>query len=129
MPHSGVDTLEMELFILGEDRVNRVKRATGAACSLFGGQVLTDNPWPHGAPLRINRNNPNHHLWHNNGTWFLAYMVYPTPHTKERRRFSLKTRCVETARRRRDEIFASIKAVAFSSGTPRAKSGQINTGS
>ena len=48
--------------------------------------------------------NPNHHLWNNNGTWFVHYTVYPTPVTKQRIRKSLQTRCVEEARRRRDEL-------------------------
>ncbi|NBR58180.1 MAG: hypothetical protein EBT89_03320 [Opitutaceae bacterium] len=33
------------------------------------------------AALRISEANPNHHLWNNNGTWFLHYTVYPTPFT------------------------------------------------
>ena len=54
--------------------------------------------------VRINVSNPNHHLWNNNGTWFIHYTRYPTPITKERVRRSLKTRCVEEARRRRDTL-------------------------
>ena len=41
------------------------------------------------ASLRISESNPNHHLWNNNGTWFLHYTVYPTAFTKERIRRSL----------------------------------------
>jgi hypothetical protein len=47
--------------------------------------------------------NPNHHLWNNNGTWFVHYTVYPTPVTKQRVRMSLKTRSVAEARQRRDQ--------------------------
>jgi len=52
--------------------------------------------------------NPNHHLWLNNGTWFLSYTIYPTPFTKERIRSSLRTDCVATARKMRDDFFADF---------------------
>jgi hypothetical protein len=55
--------------------------------------------------IRTNPENPNHHLWNNHGTWFVHYVVHPTPWTKERVRRSLGTRSVEEARRRRDELF------------------------
>ena len=29
--------------------------------------------------LRIDESNLNHHLWNNNGTWWIHYTVYPTP--------------------------------------------------
>jgi hypothetical protein len=57
------------------------------------------------ASLRISESNPNHHLWNNNGTWFLHYTVYPTPFTKERIRRSLGTKDVKLARERRDNFF------------------------
>lgn len=57
------------------------------------------------ASLRISEGNPNHHLWNNNGTWYLHYTVYPTPFTKERIRRSLGTKRVDTARERRDQFF------------------------
>lgn len=53
--------------------------------------------------LRTPGNNPNHHLWNNNGTWYLHYTVHPTPYTKERVRRSLGTKCLETARQLRDD--------------------------
>jgi hypothetical protein len=64
--------------------------------------------------LRTNPENPNHHLWNNHGTWFVHYVVHPTPWTKERVRRSLGTRSVEEARRRRDELFerASLAVAA-----------------
>ena len=58
--------------------------------------------------LRFNAVNPNHHLWHNNGTWFLHYTVYPTPSTKERVRRSLGTKDVSVARERRDSFFQQL---------------------
>ena len=48
--------------------------------------------------------NKNHHLWNNNGSWFVQYTVYPTPNTKKRIRRSLGTHCVQEARTYRDEI-------------------------
>ncbi len=59
-------------------------------------------------PLRHAAGNPNHHLWNNNGTWFLHYTVYPTPFTKERIRRSLGTKSLEIARKRRDAFFQHV---------------------
>jgi len=58
--------------------------------------------------VRVHTTNPNHHLWNNNGTWFLHYTVHPTPFTKERIRRSLGTKCLETARQRRDSFFQNL---------------------
>ncbi|MBG31266.1 MAG: hypothetical protein CMI31_14915 [Opitutae bacterium] len=55
--------------------------------------------------MRIDHDNPDHHVWDNNGTWWLHYVVYPTRATAERRRVSLKTKILEEARSRRDRIF------------------------
>ena len=54
--------------------------------------------------LRTNPENPNHHLWNNNGTWFIHYVVHPTPFTKERIRKSLGTKSLAEARSKRDAI-------------------------
>lgn len=64
------------------------------------------------ASLRISEANPNHHLWNNNGTWFLHYTVYPTAFTKERIRRSLGTKDVAVARERRDAFFRDMAAEA-----------------
>ncbi len=69
------------------------------------------------ASLRISEANPNHHLWNNNGTWFLHYTAYPTPFTKERIRRSLGTKDVNTARERRDQFFANLAAKQASAPT------------
>ena len=58
--------------------------------------------------LRIDESNLNHHLWNNNGTWWIHYTVYPTPVTVERIRRSLKTKILEEARKRRDKILNSL---------------------
>jgi hypothetical protein len=52
--------------------------------------------------------NPDHHLWNNNGTWCCHYTAYPTPFTKQRLRVSLGTKDLAEARLRRDQLlFAS----------------------
>jgi hypothetical protein len=54
--------------------------------------------------LRINAANSNHHLWNNNGTWFVHYTIHPTPLTKQRMRKSLRTKNLIQARARRDQL-------------------------
>ena len=46
--------------------------------------------------------NPNHHIWNNNGTWWLHYTLHLADYTKRRVRESLGTRDLGEARRRRD---------------------------
>ena len=58
--------------------------------------------------LRIDKENLNHHLWNNNGTWWIHYTIYPTPVTAERIRQSLKTRILSVARKRRDDVFRKL---------------------
>ena len=58
--------------------------------------------------LRIDKENLNHHLWNNNGTWWIHYTIYPTPVTAERKRQSLKTRILSEARKRRDDVFRKL---------------------
>jgi len=60
--------------------------------------------------IRVDESNPNHHLWNNNGTWWLHYTVYPTPVTSYRRRRSLKTQNIKQARLIRDKIFNALAA-------------------
>src|SRR4051812_42073887 len=55
--------------------------------------------------IRLNPGNPDHHLWNNNGTWWVHYTIHPTTFTKERVRLSLATRDIGQARRRRDALF------------------------
>lgn len=54
--------------------------------------------------LRVNPENPDHHIWNNNGTWFVHYTVHRPDFTKERVRQSLETRDRQTARRKRDRL-------------------------
>lgn len=64
--------------------------------------------------IRTNPANPNHHLWNNHGTWFVHYVVHPTPLTKERVRRSLGTKDVEEARRLRDRILQEVEDGEYS---------------
>ena len=52
--------------------------------------------------IRLNSDNPNHHLWNNNGTWFIHYTVHPDALTAVRVRRSLGTAELSEARSRRD---------------------------
>lgn len=58
--------------------------------------------------IRADGQNPPHHLWLNNGTWWIHYTVHMPDYTKKRVRQSLRTKCVETARLRRDELFRRL---------------------
>lgn len=60
--------------------------------------------------IRIDATNPDHHLYNNNGTWWIHYTSYPTPVTTQRIRRSLKTRCVKEARTKRDAILGDLFA-------------------
>lgn len=57
--------------------------------------------------IRVTAENPNHHLWNNNGTWFIHYTVHPDRLTAARVRRSLHTKCLETALQRRDSVLSS----------------------
>ena len=58
--------------------------------------------------VRVDDNNPNHHLWNNRGTWWCHFTVHRPDFTAERYRVSLKTREVDRARERRDELLEAI---------------------
>ena len=48
--------------------------------------------------------NPNHHIWNNNGTWWLHYTEHLPDYTKRRVRLSLRTHNVKAARAIRDVL-------------------------
>jgi len=60
--------------------------------------------------IRIDPENPNHHLWKNHGTWWIHYTVHPTPWTQQRVRQTLRTRLLDEARLRRDALFSLLLA-------------------
>ena len=53
--------------------------------------------------IRVSEDNRLHHLWNNNGTWWLHYTEHLADFTKRRVRRSLRTHDLELAIRRRDE--------------------------
>lgn len=60
--------------------------------------------------IRVIPGNPSHHLWLNNGTWFLHYTVHNTDFTKSRIRTSLRTKSIRCARRLRDRLLRNGRA-------------------
>jgi hypothetical protein len=58
----------------------------------------------HSLAIRVNPANPDHHLWKNNGMWFVHYTIHPTPLTKKRIRASLRTKDLAEARLRRNRL-------------------------
>ena len=73
-----------------------------------GRATPTQHPEAPELAIRTDVHNPNHHLWNNNGTWFIHYTVYPTPVTKQRVRKSLQTKSLEVARKRRDQLLSAF---------------------
>ena len=66
--------------------------------------------------LRINRSNPNHHLFQNNGRiWWLHYTLHLPDYTVRRVRKSLGTDDLRLARERRD---AAIEHLLHHSSQP-----------
>ena len=65
---------------------------------------------PIGYPsLRVDLDNDTHHLWCNNGTWWIHYTIH-FGHRARRIRKSLRTRSLEEARARRDSHLAAVAA-------------------
>ncbi len=62
--------------------------------------------------IRVNRQNLDHHLWDNNGTWWCHFTLHLPDFTKVRVRRSLRTRDHLIARRRRDNILQSLGAAS-----------------
>jgi hypothetical protein len=54
--------------------------------------------------------NPNHHLWRNRGTWWVAFTIVHDGHRQERIRRSLRTRDLAVARHRRDRVLQEYAA-------------------
>jgi len=59
--------------------------------------------------LRVDASNDTHHLWCNNGTWWLHYTIH-FGHRKRRIRKSLRTRSLDEARASRGAYFAALDA-------------------
>lgn len=54
--------------------------------------------------IRVRDENPDHHLWNNNGTWWCHYTEHLPDYTKRRVRFSLGTADRVIARLLRDSM-------------------------
>jgi hypothetical protein len=74
------------------------KTIPAALAALPEGSVLS---------LRTHPANPNHHLWWNNGTWWLHATVHYPDYTKQRLRLPLETKNVGLARSRRDAVLGA----------------------
>jgi len=62
----------------------------------------------------VNEENRRHHLWNNNGTWWIHYTLHFADYTAQRIRRSLRTSELEEAIRRRDEIINASRSQAIS---------------
>ncbi len=62
--------------------------------------------------IRRSGSNPDHHLWNNNGTWWVHFTVHQSDYTKLRVRQSTKTRDVLEARRIRDSLLSPARNLA-----------------
>ncbi len=60
--------------------------------------------------IRVDAENPNHHLWNNHGSWWIHYTLHLQGHRKRRVRRPLGTRDLEEARALRDRLFAALGA-------------------
>lgn len=58
--------------------------------------------------LRIDSSNETHHLWNNNGTWWVHFTLH-FDHRKRRVRKSLGTRSLAEAIARRDALLLRIE--------------------
>ena len=58
--------------------------------------------------IRVSEANRLHHLWNNNGTWWIHYTIHPDAYTKARVSRSLRTHDLATAQHRRDEILDAL---------------------
>lgn len=56
--------------------------------------------------VRVDGENPDHHLWNNHGTWWCHFTLHLPDFTKTRIRTSLGTTQSEEARQRRDGLLA-----------------------
>jgi hypothetical protein len=59
--------------------------------------------------VRVDASNRHHHLWNNNGVWWVHYTLNFDCRTRRVRR-SLKTGSLDEAIHRRDDLFARLRA-------------------
>jgi hypothetical protein len=73
---------------------------------LFGKECIMPVGFP---SIRVDHANALHHLWCNNGTWWVHYTVH-FDHRKRRIRRSLQTRSLTEAILRRDSLLLQISS-------------------
>ncbi len=61
--------------------------------------------------IRVDADNPTHHLWLNGPTWWIHFTVHTADGRKRRVRYSLETPEEDEARMLRDAVFASYGAL------------------
>jgi len=66
-----------------------------------------DLPLPGSQPPDLD---PDHHLWKNGSTWWIAFTIHTLDWRKRRLRFSLRTRDIREARARRDRVLQRFDA-------------------
>ena len=99
--------------VRGRVAVRDVRSGSSAGANQFSREVAAATDSMIVFSLRTNPSNPNHHLWNNNGTWFVHYVIHPTPFTKERVRRSLGTKDLAVARARRDALLGGDRVTAL----------------
>ncbi len=77
------------------------------------GSVVISNPnvimnTPITPSVRLTRRNLDHHIYNNNGTWWIHYTVHLADFTKRRIRSSLGTKDPVQARQRRDHALSQL---------------------
>jgi RNA polymerase sigma factor (sigma-70 family) len=86
-----------------------VKHGNGEADPVGEHPVLTPVYKADRPRLKTRRvgSNPNHHIWNNNGTWFCKFRVHAADGGTKYINKTLKTKFLEEARKRRDEMMAA----------------------
>ena len=101
---------ESERWSIRTGSINKLKLNNLRSGFLFGiteRNKMQVQPYPI-LSLCYDESNLNHHLWNNNGTWYIAYTVLSSPITTERVRHSLNTKCILIARKKRDSLFKEV---------------------
>ena len=62
--------------------------------------------------VRVSSDNPDHHLWNNNGTWWCHFTLHLPDYTKTRVRTSLGTSSLVDARQLRDALLVLLPSWA-----------------
>lgn len=76
--------------------------------SAFAGENSSPRIGPGKISSRNTGENEDHHLWNNRGTWWCHFTLHRPDYTSERIRVSLRTKDIDEARSRRDELFHAL---------------------